>query len=259
MCVGIIVYFLVSVKRYISAAVDMWPRGGPEVGQPHHSRGRLIFVILLLRMDQTGTHCSFKHKPSYRQLQIMGKESFQKVLLSVRHTWSMFSLWDWRILTTLQRLWHSSSLFICLSAFFLVYQTDLYPLACWCHELTVLWHWWGKSDVHSVKLHVIILKMSQQKEKVQHGGDWKQLLAAELWSLVYVCFIKHLFLFYFSSTCGRCQQDSWWSLQSSSATHRNTEHLAKQAFTLELNLITLATWFSFDFLTLYNLIFSTWR
>lgn len=91
--------------------------------------------------------------------------------------------------------------------------------------------------------------MSQQKEKVQHGGDWKQLLAAELWSLVYVCFIKHLFLFYFSSTCGWLPAGLVvWVLSAASATHRNTEHLAKQAFTLELNLITLGTWYSFDFL-----------
>lgn len=92
----------------------------PEV-QQCPSRGRIYFCDDFTPQDGSDWNSllSFKHKPSYRQLQIMCKDSFQKVVLSVRHTWSMFSLWDWRILTTLQRLWHSFSLFIFFLHFYL--------------------------------------------------------------------------------------------------------------------------------------------
>lgn len=69
-------------ERYIGAEVDTWPRVGSAVPR---QRQTLIFVILFLRMDQTGTHCLLQTQdtPSYRQLQIMCKDSFIKVGLSV--------------------------------------------------------------------------------------------------------------------------------------------------------------------------------
>lgn len=75
MCVEIIGLF--SERRF-----DTWPRVGSAVP---HQRQTLIFVILFLRMDQTGTHCLLQTQdtPSYRQLQIMCKDSFIKVGLSV--------------------------------------------------------------------------------------------------------------------------------------------------------------------------------
>lgn len=129
---------------------------GPEVALQSHATHRLSFLWFYssgwIRLEPTACLLQTQDKPSYRQLQIMCRDSFKKVGLSVWHTWSMFSLWDWRIITALQNKDYDIPfhyLFFFLH-FYLFTKLICIFLARKCHKLTVLWHCDEGSLMYSV-------------------------------------------------------------------------------------------------------------
>lgn len=142
-------------------------------------------------------------------------------------------------------------------------------LANQCRALKSLWHQYeGEVWYFPILKLLCEIFFSFLKSVQKNRSDWKQLLAANWLTkkygrLVYVCFIKHLFLVLFlAALAAGCQQGSWFlvlsvditPLESHTHTHMHTHiHTHRmdntwpnKPFTLESNLISQGSWYLFE-------------